>query len=127
MENLTFTYLDSINETKEDLMEQHAEDTYQPFLINRYLSGNFDTIFYANEMNRRPFLDKKLQYEYFRTAIRERKRRCRWFKREKNDDIKVLQKYYGYSYSKVLEILPLLTKDDIENIKNESFEGGITK
>ena len=57
-----FDYVNQILYGKKDLIvDELTEKDYIPFLINRSLSYHKDCIIYANEMNRRHFLDKKLQ------------------------------------------------------------------
>ena len=56
-------WLNSINFTKENLMEDHsAIKDYPPYIINRCLSGHLDCVMFANEMNKYPNLDKDMQY-----------------------------------------------------------------
>jgi hypothetical protein len=46
-------WLNSINFTKENLLEDDPTlvKEYAPFIINKCLSGQIDTILFANEMN----------------------------------------------------------------------------
>ena len=46
-------WLNSINFTKENLIEQDEtlKKDYPPYIINKCLSGHIDCILYANEMN----------------------------------------------------------------------------
>ena len=47
-----FDYLNSINDTKKDLMvDDITEKQYNAFLVNRGLSYFSDTVLFANEMN----------------------------------------------------------------------------
>jgi hypothetical protein len=61
----------NINLNKENLMSLENEKKYNSYLINHFLSGTIDTLFYANEMNQRPFLDKRLQYDFLRFGIKK--------------------------------------------------------
>ena len=46
-------WLNSINFTKENLMEDpDVKKEYPPYIINRCLSGHLDCIMFANEMNK---------------------------------------------------------------------------
>ena len=60
-------WLNSINITKENLMEEDPDLTskYPPFIINKCLSGQTDSLMFANEMNKYPQLDNKLQYDFY--------------------------------------------------------------
>lgn len=120
-------FLTSINSSKENLIEKEplCEKEYIPFVVNKCLSYFPDTIFYANQINVRPGLDKKMQYDYLRLSVSKRKRFSKWFKEEKNDNIKLIQEYYGYSYRRAKEVLECLTDDNIRTIKDSLKTGGV--
>ena len=120
-------FLTSINISKENLVEKEplCEKEYIPFVVNKCLSYFPDTIFYANQINVRPGLDKKMQYDYLRLSVSKRKRFSKWFKEEKNDNIKLIQEYYGYSYRRAKEVLECLTDDNIRTIKDSLKTGGV--
>lgn len=120
-------FLTSINSSKENLVEKEplCEKEYVPFVVNKCLSYFPDTIFYANQINVRPGLDKKMQYDYLRLSVSKRKRFSKWFKEEKNDNIKLIQEYYGYSYRRAKEVLECLTDDNIRTIKDSLKTGGV--
>jgi hypothetical protein len=64
-------YLNAINYTKEPLLDtedESVEKGYTPFVVNRCLSYFIDTVLYANEMNRRPETDKKMQFDYLQKS-----------------------------------------------------------
>jgi hypothetical protein len=127
-----FDYVNSINFSKENMMrdtenDELAEKGYDAFLSNRSLSYFEDTIGMANEMNSRSFLDKKLQYEFLLNTIRKRKRFSKWIKPEKNDQVQIIQQFYGYSRRKAEEALALLTNDQINEITNKLEKGGLKK
>lgn len=120
-------FLTSINSSKENLVEKDpiCEKEYIPFVVNKRLSYFPDTIFYANQINIWPGLDKKMQYDYLRLSVSKRKRFSKWFKEEKNDNIKLIQEYYGYSYRRAKEVLDCLTDDNIRTIKDSLKTGGV--
>jgi len=119
-------WLNSINFTKQNLIEDPlVEREYVPYIINRSLSYFPDTLFHANEMNQKHFLPKKMQYDYLRTAVRKRRRFSKWDKKAEYLDLECIKQHYGYSTKKALEILPLLSKEQITYIK--SLTGGVRK
>jgi len=60
-----FDWINSIQHNKTDMMtDEYMEKSYNSFIINRGLSFGADTVIYANEMNSRPHLDKKMQYDF---------------------------------------------------------------
>ena len=115
-------WLNSINFTKEDLKE-HAKD-YPPYIINRCLSGHLDCIMFANEMNKYHFLDKDMQYSFFLNTLRKKKRFSPWLRKEKVTDLECVKKYYGYSNEEASQALKILTKEQINFIKQRLDIGG---
>jgi hypothetical protein len=120
-----FNYLNSINVTKQDIMEDDvAENGYNSFLINRSLSYFRDTVVLTNVVNQYHHLDKKLQYHFLINTIRKRKRFSKWNKPETESDIEVVKEYYGYSNEKAKQALPLLSPEQITIIKQKVNKGG---
>ena len=127
-----FDYVNSINTSKENLMrgtenDELSEKGYDPFLTNRSLSYFEDTIGMANEMNQRPLVDKILQYEFLLNTIRKRKRFSKWVKPEKNEQVQLIQEFYGYSRKKAEQTAMILTDEQIIEIKTKLQKGGLKK
>jgi len=120
-----FEYLNSINHTKEDIMEDDMKEAaYNAFLINRSLSYFQDTVLLANEMNRYHHLDNKLQYHFLINITRKRKRFSKWIKPDVVSDIEVVKEYYGYNNEKARQALSLLSPQQIELIRKKVDRGG---
>ena len=119
-------YLNSINLSKENLMDTdpESERQYPPYVVNRCYSGFIDTILLANEMNLNSHIDKKLQYDFYINIIRPKKRFSPWLKKEKLDSLDCIKQYYGYSDEKAKVALRILTEDQIEFIKTKLNRGG---
>lgn len=123
-----FDYLNSINATKKDIMEDDiAEKAYNSFMVNRGLSYFNDTVLMANEMNLNSHLDKKLQYHFFINIVRKRKRFSKWAKPETESDIEAVKEYYGYNNEKARQALTLLSPENIKIIKQKVSKGGRRK
>jgi hypothetical protein len=123
-------YLNAINYTKEPLLDtedESVEKGYTPFVVNRCLSYFIDTVLYANEMNRRPETDKKMQFDYLQKSIRKNKRYSKWLKQESVENLDIIKQYYGYSDTKAKEVMDILTSDDIEYMRNRLNIGGVGK
>ena len=77
-------WLNSINFNKENLIKENPDSVkqYPPFIVNKCLSGQIDSIMFANEMNKYHFLDKKLQYDFYLNSLRKRKRFSPWLRKE---------------------------------------------
>ena len=120
-----FEFLNSINDTKKDIMiDDLDEKDYISFMINRSLSYFPDTVCIANEMNRYHHLDKKLQYHFLMNIIRKRKRFSKWIKPDTDTTIDLIKEFYHYSDEKARQVLPLLTNDQIEILKQKVYKGG---
>jgi hypothetical protein len=122
-----FDYVNQIMQGKKQLIvDEQTEKAYVPFLTNRSLSYHKDCIMFANEMNRRHFLDKKLQNDYYLNTIRSQKRPfAKWAKTEKHDDIDVIKTIYGFSDSKAKDALRLLSKEQIAELREKCNTGGL--
>ena len=119
-------YLNSINLSKKDLMTDDPgwEKNYPPYVINKCLSSHLDTLAFANEMNRYPNLDKRLQYSFFLNTVRPKKRFSPWGKKEKVKDLEVVKQYYDYSNEKAKQALRILSPDQLNYIKEKLNRGG---
>ena len=119
-------WLYSINQSKKNLMEQDPklEKSYPSWIINKCLSSFTDTVLFANEMNMSSHVDKRLQYDFFINSLRPRKRFSPWSKKESVDYLEDVQEYYGYSYTKSLEVIRILPKSDLEKIRKLLHKGG---
>ena len=124
-----FDFVKEILQGKKQLIvDDLTEKEYNPFIINRSLSYHKDCVLYANEMNRRHFLDKKLQNDFLLNTVRSQKRPfAKWVKSEKSDDLECIKHVYGFSDSKAREALRLLSKDQIQQLKEQTDTGGLRK
>ncbi len=121
-------YLNSINFNKKDLMKSEDKQwikKYPAFIINKVLSGFQDTIMLVNEVNRNHFLDKDMQYSFLLNSIRSKKRFSPFLRASKLKNIDLVKEYYGYSNEKAKSALDILTKDQLKNIKEKLYKGGI--
>ena len=120
-------YLYSINQSKKNVLidDPSAEQKYPPFIVNKCLSSFIDTILYANEMNKNPHLDKRLQYDFFINSLKPRKRFTPWLRKDTLEEIELVKQYYGYSHNKALEAVRILTKEDLNYIRKILNKGGI--
>ena len=119
-------WLNSINFNKKDLIEEDPSTSkdYPPYIINRCLSGHLDCIMFANEMNKYAFLDKDMQYNFYLNTLRKKKRFSPWLRKEKVTDLQSVKQYYGYSNEKASQALKILSKQQLEFIKQRLETGG---
>ncbi len=119
-------WLNSINQTKQHLIDEDPslEKEYAPYIINRCLSGHIDCIMFANEMNMCHSLPKKMQYDFFINSLRKKKRFSPWLRKDKVTDLECIKSYYGYSNEKASQALKILTKEQLNFIKQRLDIGG---
>ena len=119
-------WLNSINFTKTNLTDEDPDmiKDYAPYVINRCLSGHLDCILFANEMNKNHFLDMDMQYTFYLNTLRKKKRFSPWLRKDKVEDLESVKQYYGYSNEKAFQVLKILSKEQIEFIKQRLEIGG---
>ena len=120
-------YLNAINFTKKNLMDSEDklwQKKYPSFIVNKILSGFQDCIMLVNEMNRKHFVDKDMQFQFLLNSIRSKKRFSPFLRANKLKDIECVKEYYGYSNDKAKSALDILTKDQIKLIKEKLSKGG---
>lgn len=118
-----FDIVKNILESTDKLSEEDINSFYNSWVINHALSNIKDTVFFAEHINRFPFLQKDMQYAFLFYGINKRKRFGKWNKHK--DDVEtinlIMKKYPHYSYSKAKSIIDLVDKKEL---KKEFFEGG---
>jgi hypothetical protein len=130
-----FRFLDSINKTKKNLLEdpesdpQVTEKEYKKFayVINRIFSRFPDTLYYAQAMNQRSSLDGAPQYLFYLHGVSKRPRYAKGAKDEKPENLDLVKEYYSYSDKKAREALKILTEKDLLYIAARLYQGGIKK
>ena len=125
MEMNFFDYLNSINDTKVDIMaDDIVEKQYVPYMVNRGLSYFLETALFANEMNCNHHLDKKLQYSYLINTVSKRKRFSKCIKPQEQETIMIVKAYYGYNNEKARSAASLMSSEQIEELKSRLYQGG---
>ena len=120
-------WLKSINETKTNLVDNDStiETKYPSYIVNRCMSGQIDTLMFANEMNINNHLDNKLQYDFLLYTLRKKKRFSPWMRKDELSNLSIVKEYYGYSDEKARQVLPLLTEDQLNIITRRLNTGGL--
>ena len=119
-------WLNSINFNKNNLIEEDPSTIkdYPSYIVNRCLSGNLDCIMFVNEMNKYSFLDKDMQYNFYLNTLRKKKRFSPWLRKDKVTDLQSVKQYYGYSNEKASQALKILSKQQLDYIKQRLEVGG---
>ena len=120
-----FDIVNDISFTKGRLITVENEKEYNSYFINRALSYFPECILSINQMNIHHFLDSMLQYDFLINSIRPAKRYSgKWPKKNIDDDLVVIQEYFGYSLDKARSALSILSKEQIKKIKERLEKGG---
>ena len=105
-------------------IREYYNKYYVPNNMAICLSGNLDCIMFVNEMNKYPNLDKDLQYSFYLNTLRKKKRFSPWLRKDKVTDLQCVKQYYGYSNEKASQALKILSKQQLEFIKQKLEIGG---
>ena len=116
-----FDYINAINSN----IKVEDFHNYSPFLTNRALSYHIDTVYSANEMNRRHHLDKELQFKFLINIVRPKKRFAKWSKTEHHDNLELIRECFNYNYEKAKQALEVLTDEQINELKKKLYKGGL--
>lgn len=120
-----FDFVNAIHYTKEQLIvDDWSEKQYNPFIVNKALSFGADTVVAANEMNSRPHLEKRLQFDFLINTVRARKRFNKWLKADKIEDLDLVKQYYNYNTEKAIQAMRILSAENLQRIKKHLNTGG---
>ena len=65
-----------------------------------------------------------MQYNFYLNTLRKKKRFSPWLRKEKVTDLQGVKQYYGYSNEKASQALKILSKEQLEFIKQRLETGG---
>lgn len=127
-----FDFMNAVSLTKEDLIHNNEnpsliEKQYTPYVVNRGFTNFEDTILHANEMNMRHHLFHDAQFQYYRGALRKRKRFSKWPKPEKSVDLDAIQQVYSCNRTVAKLYLKALSKEDLKVVHEKLMTGGVSK
>lgn len=120
-----FKIIDDISH-KRDVVADDPErlKEYLPFMVNRAFSYHIDTVYFANMMNRYYDLPVNQQYSFYINIVRPKKRFAKWANKHDNAELQLVKEYFGYSDTKALQALSVLSDDDLETIRKRTRKGG---
>jgi hypothetical protein len=119
-----FDIINNIYEKKGGFLPPSDLKDYQPYIVNKALSQQRELIHLANEMNILNNIDKEMHYAFLYYGVPKKRRYGKWSKNEDDkESISVIQEYYGYSYRRAKEVLPLLA-NKITELKRNLEKGG---
>jgi hypothetical protein len=107
-----------------------ARKAYNAFVINLCYSyvdkfGKNDSVLYANEMNIRPGMDPRLQYDFYFHGLTKAARFGKGAHAEEINMLETVSDYYNCSLKKAKEMIDVLTPDQLETIKDRMFKGEV--
>jgi hypothetical protein len=125
-----FDYVSAVSDSKKDLMRGTENDAlserdYSPWLTNKAFSYHPDAVLHANQMNELSHLDNKLQFDYYHSVLRKRKRFSKWSKPQDDETINMICSYYTCNKQIGLSYLKILTKDQLNIIRKKQQKGGV--
>lgn len=115
--------------SKDDLIRDHdipeqAEKLYTAYIVNRGFANFEDTILHANELNQRPDLFNGAQFDYYRGALRKRKRFSKWPKADKDIDLDAIQEVYQCNRTVAKLYQKALSVQDMKTLHEKLAVGG---
>lgn len=119
-----FEFVNSISESKEYIFSEETERGYNPYVINRAFSNQPDCLFFANEMNRYNLIPAKSQYDFYFYSVDKRRRRGKWEKAEKDEELELIMEAYQYSRSKAEQVVRIFSDEQLDQLR--SRHGGRT-
>ena len=122
-------FMNAASMSKKDLIRESenpeiTEKEYNAYIVNRGFTNFEDTILHANEMNQRHELFPGAQFDYYRAALRKRKRFSKWHKAEKNVDLDAIQEVYQCNRTVAKMYLKTLDKDQLKSVHDRLITGG---
>jgi len=125
-----FDFMTAASFSKEDLINNNEnpeliEKQYIPYMVNRGFANFEDTILHANEMNQRAHMFHAAQFQYYRGALRKRKRFSKWPKADKDADLDAIQQVYQCNRTVAKMYQKALSKEDMKYIHSKLVTGGV--
>lgn len=129
-----FDFVNAITYTKENLFPyDHLNHTrldrpdseYIKFIINRAISYYSDTILFANAANMwLNNVSNSSHFDFYALSIDRKRRFAKWGKPTINDDVELIAHHYNVNRNVANQFLTLLSKDDIDKLKQQYQHGG---
>jgi hypothetical protein len=76
-------------------------------------------------MNRNSSIPVDWQFSFLLNSISKKKRFSKWHKKDaETESLRLVKEYFGYSDSKAIDALDILTEDQLVMIKEKLYKGG---
>jgi len=122
-------FLPDLYERKKNIlrMDPDAEKDFAPFIINRAVSMNYDTVLWANEMNKANCATKQMVYDFYCYGLRAGRRYSKWAKKENDDDVAFICEAFSYNKKKAEAALKLISQEELNELRRKFDTGGIVR
>lgn len=77
-----------------------------------------NSVLFANAINMYPKIDNQMHYDFLRSTVSPGKRFGKWPKPTKHAEASLISKYYQIPMIQAYLYLPLISKDQLEEIKS---------
>lgn len=120
-----FDIANNVNSSYNLLEKEKVMGATNVFMLNRALSNNHDTVFFADEASSFKYVDPYSHYLFHFYSTPKKKRYGKWEKKaETSDHLEAVMKVYDVSRKRALEYLEILTEDQLEELKASLETGG---
>lgn len=124
-----FDFVNDLSYGKKDIIRnsenpEQTEKEYNGYMVNKAFSYFIDTVLHANEINMASHIDNIMQHDYYKHALRAKKRFSKWHKNVTDNDIELIATTYNINIQKAKEYASLLSPNDMDTIKTRTKVGG---
>lgn len=120
-----FDIVGNVNTSYELIAKEAIQSVGNIFMMNRAMSNNFDTVFFADEGNGFKNVDVYSQYLFYFYSVNKKKRYGKWEKKsDTTDDLKLVMDSYSVSAKRAMEYLDVLTSDQLNSLRESQNRGG---
>ena len=116
-----FDHLNALTQQDKELNKKDDSEikSYQPYMINRFISMSEMYIPFVNEINKFPDIPKDVHYSFFNSLLPKRRQFFKYIKKKK--DLRLEEKQYIATYfecgiREAEQHIKILTKDQINEI-----------
>jgi hypothetical protein len=118
-----FDYINTINNKTGYEWDETDDKSYNPFIINRGLSNNMQTVIFANMMNSASIISKKMQFDFYYHGVPKGRRFDKWAKGESASDlVKLVSETLHINMQRAAECVSLMSDEQKKLMK--TIKGG---
>lgn len=116
-----FDLIGDVSHEKKDLTRTVDDGlkSYNTFLTNRAFSYHPDTLLFSAEMNKFQDVDPQQSHDFYLHSLRPRKRFGKWSKKESDEDIELISRWFRININQAREYMKILGTDDLEEIRTK--------